>query len=475
MWAWCVVRAWCVVWAGLCVGVVLAFCPSGCKCNDQVPSAACVGVGLNVLPILFNPRLRRLNLAHNLLTSIGQGLVFFERLEELDLSHNMLTFLGTDSLEEQRRLRELRLAHNNLTSLAPGAFRGLQHLGLLDLSYNGLNEVPEGVLADTPRLTVLLLAHNRLHVLAQGTFTGVTHSLRLVDLCDNFFREVPSDALSHLQSLKSLHLCRNRLTRIETHSLTTRALSSLSLETNNIDLMSQDAFHQLQQLSQLNVKDNLLSEMPLLPPSLQSLVLSKNNFTVLAVGDFQKLTRLTTLEISWCPHLTQLQPYAFSDCVSLERLTISHNPLLRHLPEHLLTTLPHLTSLDLRGNNLETVAEASVPLKSLQHLDMRENQLVCNCSLRWLALVLGGHNTSIVAPDLQCAAPDKLKGVYLSRWVMFPFSFLQHLSVHCNDLCMLTFLGLQSNLLLFFLPYSSLFLSLLLEKLTGKENNLVEW
>ncbi|KAK8399782.1 hypothetical protein O3P69_003660 [Scylla paramamosain] len=41
--------------------------------------------------------------------------------------------------------------------------------------------------------------------------------------------------------------------------------------------------------------------------------------------------------------------------------------------------------------------------------------MVCNCSLQWLAEVLGAANTSLLAPDLQCAAPDKLRGVYLSR------------------------------------------------------------
>ncbi|XP_071542030.1 uncharacterized protein [Panulirus ornatus] len=409
--------AWWVVWACL-VGVTRAFCAPGCNCDDSVPSARCVGVGINVVPILFNPGLRRLNLAHNIISSIAQSLVFFTRLEELDLSHNVLTSLGTGNLVEQERLRELRLAHNNFTNLSPGAFLGLESLNLLDLNHNGMTDLPPGVLADMPHLTVLLLAHNKLHLLAENTFRGL-HNLHVLDLCDNYFRHVPSAALEDLQALKALHLCRNRLTRLDSDTFTTEALTTLSLETNNIDFIADAAFHRLPKMQKLNLNDNLLREVPVTTLSslhmLDSLILSKNNFTTVDAGSFRSLSRLTTLEISRCPRLASLHPDALSFCVNLQQLTISHNPLIRHLPEGLLTSLPRLHTLDLRANSLQSVPESSMPWGSLVRLDLRDNRLVCNCSIRWLAALLSSSNTSLAAPDIQCASPDKLKGLYLSR------------------------------------------------------------
>ncbi|XP_037790513.1 chondroadherin-like protein [Penaeus monodon] len=407
----------CVVWACL-VSVTRAFCPTVCNCDDTVPSARCVGVGINVVPILFNPGLRRLNLAHNIISSVAQALVFFDRLEELDLSHNVLTSLGVGDLEAQSQLQELRLAHNNLTHLKPGAFKGLASLTLLDLSHNGMPDLPAGVLADMPLLTVLLLAHNKLHSLTQNTFRGL-RSLHVLDLCDNYFRHVPSAALGHLQTLKSLHLCRNRLTRLDVDTFNTEGLTSLSLDTNNIDYIADTAFHRVQRLQKLNLSDNLLRDVPVTALAslvmLDSLIVSKNNFTALGEGAFRSLSRLVTLEVSRCPRLAALHPAALDSCVSLQSLTISHNPYIQHLPVRLLSALPRLHTLDLRANSLRSVSEASMPWGSLARLDLRDNPLVCNCSIRWLAALLRASNTSLAAPDLQCAAPEKLKGLYLSR------------------------------------------------------------
>ncbi|XP_069191330.1 leucine-rich repeat and immunoglobulin-like domain containing-NOGO receptor-interacting protein 4 [Procambarus clarkii] len=409
--------AWWLAWACL-VGVTRAFCPTVCNCDDSVPSARCVGVSFNVVPILFNPGLRRLNLAHNTIDSVGGALVFFDRLEELDLSHNMLTSLDTGNLEAQAQLQELRLAHNNLTTMLPGAFKGLVSLNLLDLSHNGMTDLPAKVLDDVPSLTVLLLAHNKLHFLAEYTFRGL-RGLHVLDLCDNYFRHVPSSALDDLKSLKSLHLCRNRLTRLDSEAFTTKTLTSLSLETNNIDNVSDSAFQRLHRLQKLNLNDNLLREVPVNILStlrvLDSLILSKNNFTTVEADAFHSQSRLASLEISRCPRLASLHPEALSHCNNLQRLTISHNPLIRHLPETLLTSLTRLHTLDLRANSLQSVPETSMPWGSLVRLDLRDNVLVCNCSIRWLAALLSASNTSLAAPDIQCASPDKLKGLYLSR------------------------------------------------------------
>ncbi|XP_069196015.1 chondroadherin [Procambarus clarkii] len=408
---------WWLAWAAL-VGVAWAFCPTGCSCDDDGPSARCVGVGINVVPILFNPGLRRLNLAHNSISSVGQSLVFFDQLEELDFSHNNLSDLGAGNFQVQVRLRELRLGHNNLSSLDAGALRGLSSLTLLDLSHNILPELPAAALLDVKGLKVLLLAHNKLHTLPLHSFRGC-QGLHVLDLCDNYFRHVPTAALGDLKVLKALHLCRNRLSRLEPNAFHTEALVTLSLETNSIEFVADTAFQRLQGLLKLNLNDNLLREVPTLALAslfmLDSLYISRNKLKSLEGGAFRSLDQLTSLEISRCPHLTMLHPGALTQCVNLRKLTLSHNPLVRHLPRGFLTSLPRLLSLDLRANGLQSLPATEVTWRSLASLDLRGNPMVCNCSLKWLAEVLSASNTSLTAPDLQCAAPQKVRGLYLSR------------------------------------------------------------
>lgn len=413
-WAAWVAWLW-VAWAVGVLGGVVAFCPPACRCNDQVPSAECVAARLTVLPILFNPRLKHLNLAHNMISSVAETLNFLEQLEELDLSHNRLSSLDKGHLERQQRLQKLRLAHNRLTKLSPGALKGLKRLSLLDLSHNGLSQIVPRVLEDTPSLTVLLLAHNNLHLLHHEAFQGLT-TLRVLDLCHNHFTAVPASTLDSVPTLKSLHLCHNRITRLQSRAFITPALSSLLLEANMIEEVAEDAFTLSHHLKLLNLKDNLLRQVPVLPPTLTSLILSKNNMSSIGPEALATLGQLSSLEISRCPYLAQLHPAAFTHCLNLHHITLSHNPQLRHLPETLLSGLTHLVHLDLRANSLQSVSKTSLPLTNLQKLDLRHNPLVCNCSLRWLSALLDTTNTTMVVPDVKCAAPPWLKDHYLSRW-----------------------------------------------------------
>lgn len=411
--AWWVVGAW-------ILDVARAFCPPGCSCNDTAPSARCVGGGINVIPILFNPGLRRLNLAHNAIKSLDQTLVFLDKLEELDLSHNLLTSIDTGNFEEQSRLRELSLANNNFTALSPGAFSGLAALSVLDLSHNSLSELPVRVLDDLPHLTVLNLGHNRLHMLSRRTFRG-PHSLLVLDLCDNYFRDVPTEALEDLLTLQKLHLCRNRLTRLEADSFPTDTLVELSLETNSIDAIEDAAFARLRHLRTLDLACNLLADVPtdalasLL--ALEALYLSRNKLRAIQADAFRGLGRLRTLDVSRNPQLSSIHGDALRECASLQSLTISNSPGLRRLPEGFLSSLVALHNLDLRANGLEGLPETDFDWGSLKTLDLRDNPLVCNCSLQWLAYAVSATNSSLAAPDLQCANPEKLRGLYLSRLV----------------------------------------------------------
>ncbi|XP_063887445.1 chondroadherin-like protein isoform X1 [Scylla paramamosain] len=408
---------WWLAWAYL-VPLARAFCPRGCSCDDSLPSARCVGAGLNLVPILFNPSLRRLDLAHNSIASLEEALVFLSLLEDLDLSHNQLESLGVGNFQAQSNLKKLSVAHNNLSALLPRAFTGLAALTRLDLSYNSLDDLPEGVLDDLPHLTVLHLSHNRLFFLSQLAFRG-PKSLLLLDLSDNYFRHVPTEALQAAASLQTLHLCRNRLTELGPSAFSNHALKLLALDGNSIERLDQATFMSLKRLQNLSLVGNSIHEVPTnalsFLPKLEFLSLSRNKIREVRAGAFSAQGLLMTLEMSRNPELKVMSPEALSGCGQLQHLTLSHNPQLRHLPSGLFKPLKNLRSLDLRDNGLESLPEVEVPWKTLQRLDLRDNPLVCNCSVRWLAQLVRSANTSIASRDLQCAAPDKLRGLYLSR------------------------------------------------------------
>eukprot|EP00666_Eupelagonemidae_sp_cell4sb_P016395 gene16395-698_t len=86
------------------------------------------------------PRLARLHVDGNLLTSLPACLGRLGDLEVIDASRNLLTALPSE-LSRLRRLRELHLAGNALRAVPDGVGR-LPSLRVLDLSTNNLDEPP---------------------------------------------------------------------------------------------------------------------------------------------------------------------------------------------------------------------------------------------------------------------------------------------------------------------------------------------
>ena len=64
-----------LVLTGLWTSHVVAFCPSQCQCNDHALETNCMSARLDVVPILLNPALRSLKLAHNRITTIRQVII----------------------------------------------------------------------------------------------------------------------------------------------------------------------------------------------------------------------------------------------------------------------------------------------------------------------------------------------------------------------------------------------------------------
>lgn len=63
----------------------------GCDCNNVELSVTCTNSSLINFPITLNPHITSLTILNTRVTSITDGLQFYEALHSLDLSHNKIS------------------------------------------------------------------------------------------------------------------------------------------------------------------------------------------------------------------------------------------------------------------------------------------------------------------------------------------------------------------------------------------------
>ncbi|XP_037338141.2 immunoglobulin superfamily containing leucine-rich repeat protein 2-like [Pungitius pungitius] len=171
-----------------------------------------------------------------------------------------------------------------------------------------------------------------------------------------------------------------------------------------------------------------------LPPNVTTVSLSANKITLLPMGCFDNVTRVTSL---WMAHneIVSVEEGALTPLVHLCNFDISHNMIVDfpwedlqnltglqllkmnhnemvHLPKDAFYNLKDLRSLRLNNNKFITITDGTfVGLVSLSHLQIFKNPFACTCSLDWLRDWIS--STAITVPEqnlIICASPQKLKG-----------------------------------------------------------------
>ncbi|XP_069139086.1 platelet glycoprotein V-like [Argopecten irradians] len=248
--------------------------------NDLVPdcfkgiehSLEYLGLHLNLLDErtmgpLASPnweKLKQLNLGHNYLKSLPNGLFYnMAALEYLNLDSNRITALESGSLLGLQNLTYLDLSGNMISSLVPTMFRRTPRLSELDLSgentrrFNltagglqgleetlkklymkntplveaelwravqnlhqihtlqldgtGLREIPDYQFIHNRHLEELKLEQNQFSRLNERTFYGLSQSLKILYLQGNEFRTIGRCVMKQLSSLDTLYLGNNPL------------------------------------------------------------------------------------------------------------------------------------------------------------------------------------------------------------------------------------------------------------------------
>ncbi|KAH9369514.1 uncharacterized protein LOC144170675 [Haemaphysalis longicornis] len=365
-----------------------AMCPSRCLCDDENLRVVCDSAYLDVVPITLNPNLRELSLVSNHIKSGVSSFSVYANLRYLDVSNNQLVSLGKENFHSHKHLVVLVLARNMISQLDNTTFSGLDELQTLLLNENYIDNIPAGVFAPLRKLEKLDLSQNRLVRITEQAFQGLSR-LKTLLLRDNKFVTIPSQAFVPLTSVLNLDLGLNMFSNIpEEAFVDLKQLEELSLDGCGVKTVQSGAFRQLSALRQLKLHDNELEEVPTATfqdiPRLEGLNLGQNKFPRLRSKAFQYLKYLRTLEVSGSAALRCVDKGAFTENADLETIRMTHNVNFRCIELGAFDGLAGLKRLILRGNGFTTLQESLLEWDTLQELDLRDNPLVCNCSVLWL-------------------------------------------------------------------------------------------
>ncbi|KAH8365313.1 hypothetical protein KR084_009246 [Drosophila pseudotakahashii] len=291
-------------------------------------------------------------------------------LQALGLPGNALMSVPWNALSTLGALERLDLANNKIKALGTADFVGLTSLAYLELSNNQISSISQRTFGNLRKLEVLKLGGNRLGDYAQSLRSlSQCFSLRQLDLqANNLNGPLSEQTLPGMRNLESLNLNRNLIKSIQNKALANFSrLVSLSLRHNQIDVLQDHAFFGL--------------------GALDSLDLSYNGIVAISSASLQHLSRLTVLDLT-------------------------HN-FLRALTSDLIAPLPSLRELRLAGNDISIVARNAMDgARELESLQMQENPLSCDCSIRPFAewLQESKLHSSLSA---SCVTPPRLEGAPL--------------------------------------------------------------
>ncbi len=220
-------------------------------------------------------------------------------------------------------------------------------------SLNGLDELAKKL--DTHQILELDLSH---HFLVSGddayekqpSIGSCFPQLTKLSLKDNNISIIDSKFLGNLTNLKILDLHMAGIKKIYPKAINAPHLTELDLALNNISNLN--FLKHLTKLIKLNISFNNIKKIPHnLPTSLQELRLNNNN--ILSIPkEFNRLTNLTSLDISKTCHSIQLEPNAFEK-IPLNYLAakdLSEDTII-----NLINTIPTLERLNINNYYLKAI------------------------------------------------------------------------------------------------------------------------
>ncbi|XP_018408548.1 PREDICTED: toll-like receptor 13 [Nanorana parkeri] len=425
--------AWIVMFSSIQQGHCFAI--RGCDVHGQQnPKLLCYGRGLEHVPdnlprttsmldISSNrievikatdfsnvTHLQQLNASNNHIQVVEKGsFQMLTALNVLNLNHNNLMMLNNNIFEGLQNISILLLNNNNITSILPMAFSPIENLKVLDLSANPLQTLGSlRLIFQISSLEEIRIANISLENFLSSDIQNVSISLHTIDISINPLASVifNSDVLTGLTSLNISFSGPSLTWKIE-DSCFLRGLKKIIF--NGVSLSPPAILEVIQTLNcsslqevnldhlNLTDSDNIIQELCMKHPKIQTLSLQYNNYSAFQINSFQKCSGLKYLDISFnqflhvpasaFAHLTSLKqltlvrnritalPSDLSQMTSLERMNLSFN----HLTEVYLNdtkSFGKLKNLDLSGNKISVFHSSAPVMWKLEDLNLGLNYLI---------------------------------------------------------------------------------------------------
>ncbi len=245
-------------------------------------------------------RLLSLNLSQNVLTSLGEGI--FEGLRDLtqlNLSSNLIESINENAFTGLNKLKFIDFENNMLTIIRPNTFRGLTSLVGLLLSFNNLQRLQPELFRDLAMLEFLTVYNNSLTKIESNTFSSV-RAMRAILLSGNDISTLEPRAFDGV-NIDWLTLSTNLLERIDEDAFKgLRGLIKLDLQENGLRILPSPCINDLRTLMLFNLSNNHLHVVPDLGPLKRAHVidLRNNELSYVHRGTFHGLPNSTQVLVN---------------------------------------------------------------------------------------------------------------------------------------------------------------------------------